>query len=109
MQTEKRRYPRYAMYRATEVQHGESPVYLGVTKDLSRSGVRMLTLAPLEAGEGVNLRVVFDENQDPVWLPAKVVRCEDVGDYQQIWRKEISLSFLEEMPELYEKLLEVES
>ena len=108
MTPEKRKHPRYELYRATEVKNGESPVYLGVTKDLSRSGVRILTLAPLEEGEGVDLRVVFDELQEPTWLSAKVVRSLDVGDRQQLWRKEISLSFVDTMPNPFEELFQIE-
>lgn len=106
---EKRKHPRYELYRATEVKNGKSPVYLGVTKDLSRSGVRILTLAPLETGEGVDLRVVFDELQEPTWFSAKVVRSRDVGDSRQLWRREISLSFVDIMPKPFEELFQIES
>lgn len=99
MSNEKRKHQRYAVFCATEIETGEPQLQLGVTKDLSRSGARLMTLAPIEEGVGIQLKIALGDFEKATWCPARVVRNDNVNDYTQLWRNEVSIVFNDILPE----------
>ena len=99
---ERRRAPRHRAYLAAEVVVQGETGRSAVTKDVSESGLLLLTRARLEEGQTVKLLIHRPGEEDrPVVLTGRVVRRqplrrEEIGT----WREKVAFVFDEPQPEL---------
>ena len=103
---ERRRHERYPVIFGSDIDSDSNSARLGLTQDVSRSGVMLLTLSPYGVGKRIKLRIVIEED-DVTERVAKVVREEDV-DNRGMWQCEVAVEFEEQLPdEVVERLREV--
>ncbi|MCP4680294.1 MAG: PilZ domain-containing protein [Deltaproteobacteria bacterium] len=103
---ERRRHERYPIIFGSDIDSDSNSARLGLTQDISQSGVLLLTLSPYGVGKRIKLRIVIEEN-DVTERVAKVVRETDV-DNRGMWQCEVAVEFEEQLPdEVVKRLREV--
>ncbi len=103
---ERRRHERYPVIFGSDIDSESNSARLGLTQDVSRSGVMLLTLSPYGVGKRIKIRIVIDEDDVTVRV-AQVVREKNVDD-RGMWQCEIAVEFEEQLPdEVVERLRNV--
>ncbi len=103
---ERRRHERYPIVFGSDLDSDSNEARLGLTQDISMSGVRLLTLAPYGIGKRLKLRIVIEES-DVTERMVKVIRETDV-DNRGMWQCEIAVEFEERLPDdVVERLREL--
>lgn len=90
---EKREFQRFEVYRGTEIRGNQEGIRLGITKDLSRAGARLMTRAFFETGTEVQLKIIMGSIEGAQWRTARVVRTTDIPTQGRLWTREVSLVF----------------
>jgi len=94
---ERREFERYPLVVGSDIAGKATNKKFGLTQDLSRGGVRLLTLSEYPAGSRLNLQINLDKSQ-VVTLTANVVHSAEVTD-RGIWQYEIGVKFDELLAE----------
>jgi hypothetical protein len=100
--TERRRATRHNAYLAAEVVVESGSARIAITKDISDSGLLLLTRATLTEGQPVRLRIYRPGDDDrPLELSGRVVRREPLSR-QEIgtWREKVAFAFDQPQAEL---------
>jgi hypothetical protein len=103
--TERRRATRHSAYLAAEVVVEPGTARIAITKDISDSGLLLLTRATLTEGQLVTLRIYRPADEDhPLELGGRVVRREPLSR-QEIgtWREKVAFAFDKPQAELAEE------
>jgi hypothetical protein len=89
MVEDRRAAPRQEAYlsAALETSQGESTI--AITRDISSTGLLILTRVSLAIGEVIKLTVVLDESEQP--LSGKVVRQERLEPHE-LWRYKVAIA-----------------
>jgi hypothetical protein len=93
--TERRRGTRHSAYLAAEVVVGPGDARIAITKDISDSGLLLLTRAAMTEGQLVTLRIHRPGDEEhPLELSGRVVRREPLSR-QEIgtWREKVAFAF----------------
>jgi hypothetical protein len=100
--SERRRSPRHRAYLAAEVVLDTDIERSAVTKDVSETGLLLLTRARLVEGQPVKLKIHRPGEEDqPLVLSGKVVRRERLSqDEIGTWREKVAFVFDEPQPDL---------
>jgi hypothetical protein len=100
--SERRRSPRHRAYLAAEVVVDTDIERSAVTKDVSETGLLLLTRARLVEGQPVKLKIHRPGEEDqPLVLSGKVVRRERLSqDEIGTWREKVAFVFDEPQPDL---------
>jgi hypothetical protein len=79
---------------------------MAVGHDMGRHGALLVTELPLEVGAQIHIRVRIPPEDGPESaLEARVLRCQpNAEDPSGLWPYEVAVSFLEESPEIEERL-----
>jgi hypothetical protein len=99
---ERRRGTRHSAYLAAEVVVEPGTARIAITKDISDSGLLLLTRATLTEGQLVTLRIHRPADDDlPLELSGRVVRREPLSR-QEIgtWREKVAFAFDQPQAEL---------
>jgi hypothetical protein len=92
---ETRRHPRFTVD-VEAVVHTSAQHFSARTRDISRSGICLITSSAMQAGErvGIELVLAFGDNafSEPLHLEARVVWCTSIGQSFQIGAMFILLS-----------------
>jgi hypothetical protein len=99
---ERRRGTRHSAYLAAEVVVEPGTARIAITKDISDSGLLLLTRAALTEGQLVTLRIHRPADDDrPLELSGRVVRREPLSR-QEIgtWREKVAFAFDQPQAEL---------
>ena len=92
---ERRRGARHGAYLAAEVVVDPGTARIAITKDISETGLSLLTRAALSEGQLVTLRIHRPGEEDPpLELSGRVVRREPLSR-QEIgtWREKVAFAF----------------
>ena len=100
--TERRRATRHQAYLAAEVVVESGSARIAITKDISDSGLLLLTRASLTEGQPVILRIYRPNEDDlPLALSGRVVRREQLSRQELgTWREKVAFAFDKPQPEL---------
>lgn len=99
---ERRRATRHGAYLAAEVVVEPGTARIAITKDISDTGLLLLTRATLTEGQLVTLRIYRPADEDhPLELSGRVVRREQLSR-QEIgtWRDKVAFAFDQPQAEL---------
>ena len=112
--TERRRGPRHSAYLAAEVVVEAGTARIGITKDISDTGLLLLTRARVTEGQRVKLRIYRPGDDDhPLELSGRVVRREPLSRQELgTWREKVAFAFDQPQSELareFETLVEKQS
>ncbi len=94
----RRKHSRFPVALAVEIKGDDDRNWLGVTRDVSRSGAMLLTSADLQLGKGIDLKVVVDEYETARWHTA-YVRRKEPREVSSIWANEVAIEFDHEFPD----------
>jgi len=100
--SERRRAPRHRAYLAAEIVVDTDIERSAVTKDVSESGLLLLTRARLVEGQPVKLKIHRPGDEErPLVLSGYVVRREMLThDEIGTWREKVAFAFEEPQPDL---------
>jgi len=92
---ERRRGSRHSAYLAAEVVVESGTARIAITKDVSDSGLLLLTRAALTEGQLVKLRIYRPGEEDrPLELSGRVVRREPLSRQELgTWREKVAFAF----------------
>lgn len=92
---------RHHVYLAAEIVLGDA-VRSAITKEVSASGLLVLTRAKLAEGQSVRLRVYLPGDEDrALTITGEVVRREELAaDERGTWRDKVAVAFDQPQPEL---------
>src|SRR5262245_11914455 len=93
--TERRRGIRHHAYLAAEIVVESGTARIAITKDISDSGLLLLTRARLTEGQVVKLRIHRPGEEDrPLELTGRVVRREPLSRQEQgTWREKVAFAY----------------
>jgi len=97
MVEDRRAAPRHAAYLSAALETSQGRSTIAITRDISSTGLLILTRLELVVGEIIKLTVACDGSQQA--LSAKVVRLEEVEPHE-IWRYKAALTVDSEDPVL---------
>lgn len=99
---ERRRGPRHSAYLAAEVVVDSGSARIAITKDVSETGLLLLTRAALSEGQLVTLRIHRPgEDDPPLELSGRVVRREPLSRKEiGTWREKVAFAFDKPQPDL---------
>lgn len=97
MAEDRRAAPRQAAYLSAALETSQGRSTIAITRDLSSTGLLILTRLKLVVGEIIKLTVAFDGAQHA--LSAKVVRLEKIEPHE-LWRYKAGLTVDREDPVL---------
>lgn len=100
--TERRRGPRHHAYLAAEVVIDATTARIAITKDISDSGLLLLTRAKLAEGQAAKVKIYRPGEDDrPLELSGRVVRRQPLSrDEVGTWREKVAFAFDKLQPEL---------
>jgi hypothetical protein len=107
MSEERRGSVRYSVYFAGELETAEGKSSIAITRDVSASGLLVLSRRVLEIGDTVSFQVIWDGEQ--ITLRGKVVRQEPLAPGESdLWRCKVALAMTDDptFGKLYRKLAE---
>jgi len=90
MSDERREHPRIPVSLAGEIDSGGERTSIAITRDLSSTGVLILSRREHAVGASLSIRVRFKDNE--VILIGKVVRREEIDpNISSLWRYKVAL------------------
>jgi hypothetical protein len=100
--TERRRGPRHQAYLAAELVVDPDKTRIAITKDISDSGLLLLTRARLSEGQQAQVKIYRPGEDDrPLVLSGRVVRRQALSrDEIGTWREKVAFAFDDLQPEL---------
>jgi hypothetical protein len=103
--SDRRRSPRHRAYLAAEIVVDTDIERSAVTKDVSESGLLLLTRVRLVEGQPVKLKIHRPGEEDrPLVLSGRVVRREQLTREEiGTWREKVAFAFDVPQPELAEE------
>lgn len=105
MTDERREQPRFPVSMAGEIETDEGRASIAITRDLSSTGVLILSRKELAIGAPVKIKVAFKTST--MVVTGKVVRREDVDPHvSSLWRYKVALA-IEPSPELDQLMTEL--
>jgi hypothetical protein len=91
MTEERREQPRFPVSLAGEIEIDAERTSIAITRDVSMTGVLILSRKELAIGAPVTIKVLFKETS--VMVTGKVVRREDIDPHvSSLWRFKVALA-----------------
>ena len=96
---DRRASPRHEAYISAALETSQGRSTIAITRDISPTGLLLLTRLPLEVGEVVTLTAAL--GGAPHTLSGKVVRTEAIDDHE-LWRHKVAIAVDDADPALAE-------